>query len=133
MVPFKIVVTAYQQTCEKMFSQASASHSASGGGVSLVSSPFGGVGISGTRSFQGVGMCVCVAGMYGVVSMSRWVGMSGVCTSPPPRYGIQWDTVGKWVVRILLECFLVLYGFTATLVLDQHHTYIHDSVTDENN
>ena len=27
--------------------------------------------------------------------------------SPTPRPGIQWDTVSKQVVHILLECFLV--------------------------
>ena len=51
--------------------------------------------------------------------MTKGVGMSrGVSTHPPdmgpgggrvqpPGHGIQWDTVGKREVRILLECFLV--------------------------
>ena len=31
----------------------------------------------------------------------------GVGSHPSPRHGIQQDMVGKWVICILLECFLV--------------------------
>ena len=47
-------------------------------------------------------------------SASRWVGRTpprsaytGVWADSPKIYGILRDTVNKWAVRILLECFLV--------------------------
>ena len=50
-----------------------------------------GVGISGPMSFPG-GYVGGEAGGYS-----------------PPGHGIQWDTIGKQAVRILLQYFLVLF------------------------
>ena len=36
----------------------------------------------------------------------EWVRIPEGAYPPQPRHGIAWDTVGKQVVRILLECFL---------------------------
>ena len=47
----------------------------------------------------------------------RWEGV-GTHPSPlPPGHGIQRDTVGKWAVRILLECFLIVHIIVYTPVL----------------
>ena len=86
-----------------VFLQVSVSHSVQKGmWVSLVSCPFWGVGISGTKS------------LLGWVSLGPgpfwWVGMSRECVatpSPDMGPGIQWDMVDNQVVCILLECFLV--------------------------
>ena len=36
----------------------------------------------------------------------------------PPRHGIQRATVGKWVVHILLECFLVIIDIILVIEID---------------
>ena len=86
-------------------------------GISFPLSFLGVVGFSGTRSFGGVGwVCPGVVGMSGV-SMSRssgyvWGGyvLEWVCPGgsySPPGHQLQWDTVGKRAVCILLEYCLV--------------------------
>ena len=109
-------------------------------GLQLVPCPFQGVGTSGTRSLRGVGMSrdgyvlgVCPGGGY----VHGWVYLG--LRYPPPDMGpqgwisIPWDTglqgwiptlrqgtrqitVGKRPIRILLECFLVLYGHLKDVV-----------------
>ena len=85
------------------------------GGVVGIFGPmfFLGVGISGTRSFPGGGyvqggwvyLWVCLGNGY----VQGWV-CPGVGTFPLGMgSGIPQDTVGKWVVHILLECFLVIF------------------------
>ena len=76
-----------------MFSQASVSHSVNGG--YLWHRVRSGKGISSTSSLLGVGGYV-----------QGWVG------TPLPRLLTPDHThiVGKWAVRILLECFLVNYA-----------------------
>ena len=55
-------------------------------------------GISGSMSFQGD-----ISGTRSLLGHPP----------PSPGHGLQWDTVSKWAVRILLECFLVSLIFVA--------------------
>ena len=47
-----------------------------------------------------------MSGVDGYAQRGGYV-MSGGYDTPSPWHGIQCDTVGKWAVSILLECFLV--------------------------
>ena len=93
-------------------------------GVVGVSGPMSlpGVGISGTRSFPENGYfwyqvpfkrSVCLGHGYvqGWVCLQGWICRGGWEHAPPP-HPIPWDTIGNRAVRILLECFLVVYVVT---------------------
>ena len=41
------------------------------------------------------------------LEVDGWVCQGGGFSLPPHRHGIQWDTVGKQALRILLECCLI--------------------------
>ena len=43
---------------------------------------------------------------------------------PTPQHGIQWDTVGKQVVRILLQCVLVHNRATIPGIVEGPYTVI---------
>ena len=83
---FHFIFTARQRSCGKvMFSQ-------------MYVCPQG-VDISGPMFFPGM------LGYLWYQLHSKGAGYVG--GDPPTRRGIQWDTVGKRVVRILLKCFLL--------------------------
>ena len=80
-----------------------------------------GMGISGIRSFPEDGYFwyqvpfkrwVCLGHGYvqGWVCLQGWI-CRGVGNTPPP-HPIPSEMIGNWAVRILLECFLVVYVVT---------------------
>ena len=109
-----------------MFSQVSVSHFVLGRGVFLVSYPFHRMGISGTKSLFGDGLCLVPGPYGGGVGMSwgwicpaglgksmKWVCLGKVC---PGGVGTHPSHVGKRAVHLLLECFLVFTFFTVTRI-----------------
>ena len=129
VVLYLLVITTGKQSCGKvMFSQVSvSSHVLSGGLVSLVPGPFGMVLVcsrvggwvdvwwnghpEGAWVFAGDGYVQRV-GMSGG-GYVQWVGMSGNTHPLNMGPGIPWDTVSKWEVHIIMECFLVLINSTS--------------------
>ena len=70
------------------------------GSANGVYSPPGGY-VQGVGNLPGAGMSTGVITIPGVGMSRGWVLTSSQI------HGILWDTVNNWVVRILLECFLV--------------------------
>ena len=62
--------------------------------------------LPGHETSEGVGTHPWTWDLRGCYSPTRH-GTSGEVGTQPNRHGIQRDTIGKWVVRFLLECFLV--------------------------
>ena len=82
-----------------------------------------GIGISGTRCLAWGGGYVPGNGfIQGWVCLVGWVCRGGGVRYPAPLdmvSGIQKDTVGKWVVCILRECFLVGAAFRTLCVFGE--------------